>query len=123
MVLFGNRLRYLRKRSNLTQERLGKVLNVSTSTIGMYERGSREPGYKLLVEIANYFNVSIDYLLGNSDSPIIKEKQEPYPTLSKHDEQILHLQQEFPELFQGIRNAKRSELVKMTQIMKILQGN
>lgn len=60
-------LRLLRKASNLTMKQLGEIINVSESTISMYETGKREPDQKTLIKIANYFNVSIDFLLGIED--------------------------------------------------------
>ena len=65
MTIFGNQLRYLRKRANLTQQDLGKIISVSASTICMYERCTREPSFKTLIEIADYFRVSTDYFLGH----------------------------------------------------------
>lgn len=66
MTTFSNTLKLLRKNAGLTQEELSKHLNVSRSTIGMYEHGSREPDYEMLEVIADYFNVDIDYLLGRT---------------------------------------------------------
>lgn len=60
---FGKRLRLLR--GNLNQENLASELNVSRSTMSSYEHG-REPSYDLLVQLADYFDVSIDYLLGRT---------------------------------------------------------
>lgn len=120
MSLFGKRLRFLRKRSNLTQDQLAKILNVSTSSIGMYERGEREPSFKVLIDIAKYFSVSIDYLLGNNhdeNSTI----QNPLQSLSDKEEYILHLQQDYPELFEFLRNATETELKKLIKIIKVIQ--
>mgnify|MGYP003370866330 FL=1 len=58
------RLKELREQKNLTQAQLSKFLNISASTIGMYEQGRRFPDENLLKHISQYFNVSIDYLLG-----------------------------------------------------------
>ncbi|WP_196596036.1 LexA family protein [Pectinatus frisingensis] len=59
-------LKNLREKRELTQAALAKDLKISPSTIAMYERGDRNPDPDMLKKIANYFNVSIDYLLGNS---------------------------------------------------------
>jgi transcriptional regulator with XRE-family HTH domain len=61
--LFGDRLKELREEKELTQEELGKFLNVSRQTISGYESGSIEPSIANLVKIADIFNVSLDYLL------------------------------------------------------------
>ena len=61
------RLKELRENKHLTQAQLSKFLNISASTIGMYEQGRRFPDEILLKNIAQFFNVSLDYLLGLSD--------------------------------------------------------
>lgn len=64
---FGERLRYLRKGRGLQQGELGELFGLSPSAIGSYERGLREPSYRHLIAFAEYFNVSIDYLLGTTE--------------------------------------------------------
>jgi len=64
---FGDRLRQLRLENDLLQKELGKKLGVSESAISAYEKGIREPKYSKLKEIASYFCVTIDYLIGASD--------------------------------------------------------
>lgn len=66
---FGQRLRKLRENKKITQKELSKILNVSESAIGMYERGEREPNFETVDKIANFFNVPTDYLLGRTDDP------------------------------------------------------
>jgi transcriptional regulator with XRE-family HTH domain len=61
------RLKLLRKEKNLTQLKLALDLNMSQNTISRYETGEREAGYSELIKIADYFNVSIDYLLERTD--------------------------------------------------------
>lgn len=60
---FGERLKNLRKEKNLRQSELGELFELSPSAIGSYERDLREPAYTHLVAFADYFNVSVDYLL------------------------------------------------------------
>lgn len=69
MATFGQRLRDLRVKHNLTQKELANIFKVSESSIGMYERDEREPSFKLTNEIADYFEVTTDYLHGRSDNP------------------------------------------------------
>lgn len=52
----------------MTQDELGKVLNVSGKTIGTWERDSRQPNIETINALANYFNVSTDYLLGRREN-------------------------------------------------------
>ena len=64
---FKERLVNLRKEKGLTQYDLAQLLGFSRGQIGNYEQGSREPDQETLLKIANFFNVSSDYLLGISD--------------------------------------------------------
>ena len=57
----------LRKKQHLTQDQVGALFSVAPSTVGAYERGTREPTMENLIKMANYFHVSLDYLLGQSD--------------------------------------------------------
>ena len=61
------RLKDLRKEKGITQLQLAMELNMSQNTISRYETGERQAGYDELIKIANYFNVSIDYLLGRTN--------------------------------------------------------
>lgn len=65
--MFSQKLKDLRKQHNLTQAELAKKLNVGTSTIGMYESSIRRPSYEVLKKIANYFNVTVDYLIDDNN--------------------------------------------------------
>lgn len=66
------RLKQLRKQRNITQLKLAMDLNMNQNTISRYENGEREAGYNELIKIADYFNVSIDYLLERTDDPKFK---------------------------------------------------
>ena len=55
----------------MSQVFLGMELNISQNAISQYETGSREADYKTLVAIADYFDVSLDYLFGRTDNPDI----------------------------------------------------
>lgn len=59
------KLRLLRERDNLSREQLAKELSISYSTLSKYETNERQPDLTTLKNIANYFKVSIDYLLDN----------------------------------------------------------
>ncbi len=64
MVDFGNALKTLRLRDNMTQAQLAQKLSLTKSVISAYETGLRLPSYDVLIQIAQIFNVSTDYLLG-----------------------------------------------------------
>jgi len=63
------RLKELRKKKGISQLRLATDLNTTQNTISRYETGEREPGIDELVKIADYFNVSVDYLIGRTENP------------------------------------------------------
>lgn len=67
-------LKRLREEKNMTQAELGKALEISPSAIGMYEQGRRTPDIPTLKKIASYFNVSLDYLLGNEPAKAAQPK-------------------------------------------------
>lgn len=64
---FPSRLRRLRERRRMNRKVLGECCGLSKNMIGMYERGEKEPSIKALVEIADFFEVSTDYLLGRQN--------------------------------------------------------
>ena len=63
------RMKELRKARNITQLKMAMDLNMSQNTISRYENGEREPGLEELVQIADYLDVSIDYLLERTKNP------------------------------------------------------
>lgn len=65
-MAFSDRLRQLREEHNLSRERLAKVIGVSYSTIAKYESGTREPDFKTLDKMSDFFEVTTDYILDRS---------------------------------------------------------
>ena len=65
MTGFAQRLTQLRESKDLKKNQLAAILNVSDSCISQYEHGRSMPGCDILVRLAQYFGVSVDYLLGN----------------------------------------------------------
>ncbi len=63
------RLKELRKSKKISQLKLAMDLNMNQNTISRYETGEREPGINELIKIADYFDVSIDYLLERTNNP------------------------------------------------------
>lgn len=61
------RLKEIRKSKNISQLKLALDLNMSQNSISRYETGEREPGIAELILFADYFDVSIDYLVGRTD--------------------------------------------------------
>ena len=72
------RLKQLRQDAGLTMKKLGAKLGVAESTVSLYESGKRTPDVETVKRIAEYFNVSVDYLLGLTD-----EKEGPLAEISE----------------------------------------
>lgn len=66
MAQFDKILKLLRSEKNMSQLELADALGISKSAINMYERGERQPKFEILEQIADYFNVDMDYLLGRT---------------------------------------------------------
>ena len=67
------RLKEIRKEKKISQLKLAMDLNMNQNTISRYETGERDPGISELIKIADYFNVSVDYLLKRTDNPKINK--------------------------------------------------
>lgn len=100
--MFGKRLKELRLAYPMTQEELAKALNVSPSTISLYESGSREPSGSFIVTVARFFNVSSDYLLGLADSS-------PKPLSPQMQKKIEQFVKEAFDLYISSRHLKNLE--------------
>lgn len=66
--MFSDRLKLLRNANNLTQSQLAEKLGLSNKSVSVYEKGSSVPSIDTLCKIADYFHVSVDYLIGHSES-------------------------------------------------------
>lgn len=68
-----NRIRELRQDNDLTQKQVGEILNMSQTGYNQYEIGKNDIPTKILIQLAEYYNTSVDYLLGVTD------ERNPYP--------------------------------------------
>lgn len=73
LITFGNRLAELRKGKKISQDKLAKQIGVHGAVIGRYERDEVKPSIEMAVKIANALNVSLDYLVGNTDMLLDKD--------------------------------------------------
>lgn len=86
-----NILKELRTQHNLTQIELAKLLGIGQATIAGYENGNREPHIQILTLYADFFECSIDFLIGREDdfgNIVIKEKS-PAPALTQAEQDLL----------------------------------
>lgn len=69
MTEFSKRLQMLRERQHKSRRVVSELCGLPTDAVRRYERGEAKPTADSLIAIANYFEVSIDYLLGRTDNP------------------------------------------------------
>jgi len=95
MSTLAERIKQLRTENELTQEEFGKIFGIVKSTVSLYESGKSTPDDTLKRKIAEYFNVSLDYLMGVSDvrNPYKDEDKK----LSKMDKFLLDLKKKAME--------------------------
>ena len=67
--MINKRLKQLRQEKNLLQKDVAIVLNITTSAYGFYEQGKRTPDVTTIKKLAEFYNVTVDYLLGITDIP------------------------------------------------------
>lgn len=69
MFSFGEHLKSLRLSKRITQKQLAELTGTSERGIQNYELNQRKPTYDILISLADYFDISLDYLVGRSDDP------------------------------------------------------
>lgn len=75
--MFNKKLQSLRKSKKMTQDELANRLSINRGTYANYERGHRQPDFETLIKIADYFDVTTDYLLGRNEYAHGVSKEEP----------------------------------------------
>ena len=78
MIGFASMLKFLRKQANMTAEEVADILGVKKRTIFAYEKDDVKPSYENLLKLADYFNVSLDFMVGRSKIYSEPEGQLPY---------------------------------------------
>ncbi|HHY53146.1 MAG TPA: helix-turn-helix transcriptional regulator [Clostridiales bacterium] len=89
------------------QKTVAADLGIGLSTFSQYETGKREPDHATLLKIANYFNVTTDYLLGNSDDPNPAEKEKP----AANDGHRLSVEERVEQILAGISDENGGTLM------------
>ncbi|AEM79783.1 helix-turn-helix domain-containing protein [Thermoanaerobacter wiegelii] len=123
-MTFSDRLKELRKEKNLTQEDLAKILGISRSTIAGYETERKEPDYETLKKIADFFNVSIDYLLGRTD---IRSPVDEITEAVSDDPELLEFWNELKDredlklLFKQTKKLSPKEIKQIIRIIKAIE--
>lgn len=129
---FGNTLSDLRNKAHITQKDLANILGVSRGTIGMYEIGQRDPDTETLKKISDYFNVSVDYLLGRTDNKVVSDSKEDTPVekISKSLDDdpdlsefwnVLKEREDLKLLFKQTKSMAPNDIKKIIRIIKAIE--
>lgn len=113
----GERLKQLRNERKLTQTELGNKINVTKVSISGYESGKRSPDTDTLQRLADFFEVSTDYLLGRTDIPV--------HTSQNKDEEEFHAFINDPELgvwYKELPKSEEEELRKLRTIWEMIKA-
>ncbi len=99
--IFSENLKKLRQSKGVYQKDIANWLKIDRTTYVKYERGQSTPDYNILLKLADYFSVSVDYLLGHSDSQVLNTRNET----DKRLESII-------ENYQKLNDAGKDDLAK-----------
>lgn len=102
MVLFGKRLRELRKKSNMTQQELGHAINVTKVSVCCYEKGTRVPSLETLIDISNLFKVDLDYLIGNDAYVVSEDNNELFLPMSSEEIELVKELRKHIEMYEKL---------------------
>lgn len=120
---FSNVFKALRIKSGMTQQEIADRLQISRSSIGMYENGEREPSFELLEAIADLFNVDMNYLLGK------KETSEHIPDRyylsddARDMAEFLFQNPEYKVLFDASRKVSKEDIETVKTILDRFKNN
>lgn len=117
MAEFKDRLKELRKSRDLSQAELAEKIGVSVGLIGMYENGQRNPSKEKMEVIADFFNVSLDYITGKDQGSVYyfdPETAQMAETLKNDKNMRL--------LFDAARDSKPEDLKMAADFLKRLKG-
>lgn len=113
---FGERLKILREKRNISREQIADLLNVSYSSIAKYETNERFPDKDTLIKLSEYFNVSIDYLLGLTD---IKE---PINEIIKKGEVAIKPPSEIEKIYESLPAEEKKQFKDFGEFLRHRSG-
>ncbi len=121
---FKDRLKKLRKEKDLYQKDLAEIVGVSDGAIGMYETGKRSPDKQILAKLANFFGVSVDYLLGRTEERFPADKFKKTfladPEMRTFLEELTY-REDLQKLFKYACKLNPKKINKLIHIIKIFE--
>lgn len=107
------KLRQIRKENGITMKQLAVAVGVAEASISFYETGKRQPDIETLCRLANYFNVSIDYLVGNNAALTASENGEHVFAADAEERELL-------TLFRSISREAKDAIIGNARTAKLL---
>lgn len=105
MSNFSKNLISLRQEKQLTQPQLAKAINVSNAVISFWENGINEPKATYIIQLAKFFDISTDELLGLSEEKsYVQQKKSPDKTISEDEQELLDLYRRAGQNKQDVKN-------------------
>lgn len=130
---FPQRLKALRKDRKLSQETLAKEVGIDRTSISHYENSEendeRIPRLDTLEKIADFFDVTYDYLLGRTDEPLVKEDQAVYKVTPaaavEYPEDIRHFLMTLPDMLLQVPDEERETLIRELEqtVQNLIKNN
>lgn len=121
LKILAKRLKKLREEKKVSQKKVANLLNITQSAYAMYERKNRNPGPESLIFLANYFNVSTDYLLGLTDERYKVEDVKKQLVNSNINIDLLNKLEDKRDLVEILNLIKDLEEEKIVNIKKIIE--
>ena len=118
MKTFKDVFKELRQSRDLTQTELAKQLKISRSTVGMYEAGNRVPHREDLENIADFFNVDIDYLLGRTDKTTLIPRSHYIDNVAREYADFLRQHPEYKSLFDASMKVSRKDIHIVRELLE-----
>ncbi len=113
MEIVAKRLRELRIAKNYTQEKLGQLVNIHKSAICHFENNDRVPPLEILIKLADVFNVSLDYFVGNDYFAISEDNEKYGMKLSKEEMNFIKLIRNDHKLYSELINSPENLIDRM----------
>ncbi len=112
--MFAEKLKEIRRRDGITQLQAAKILGVSLGAVGNWESGKRTPDAEMLVQIADTFGVTVDYLLGRT------EDGGSTPTETERCIEQLKKRPELVALVTLMQNADEGDVKRITRVVEAM---
>lgn len=117
---FGDIIKQLRRERNITQQELADAINISKSSISMYEINKRMPEIETFEAIADYFNVDMDYLMGKTD---IRQKyifvdDDDFKTENSFNKLLMTNNKTFVEIINKLATMTNDEIEALNRLLK-----